>query len=174
VLPSVSSLDNQILSLPPTEFSVDGATNFVNVIAAYMDQVQGGADGTPGIFTYFKPPVIAAIQILPPVSDDSWINNFANAIHLGTTGATFVPGTITNVAWTASLTDIGPVSITSLNTALSTLKSGLSLATSKNNPAQPMAQAIHDYAMAFIFQTTGLVLALPGPPVPLTLTFNAQ
>lgn len=174
MLPSVSSLNSQLLALPPVNSSVAGATQFVNCIANYMDQVQGGSTGSPGIFTYLRPPVIAAIQVLPPVKDNSWIVNFANAIHLGTTGATLVPGTIVSPAWTASITDIGPVSITTLAPALATLIAALQPVTWDNNPAMPLAQAIHDYATAWTFQTTGLALAPPGPPIPIVLTFGAQ
>lgn len=174
MLPSVSSLNSQLLALPPTLSSNAGATQFVNCIASYMNQVQGGPTGTPGIFTYLRPPVIAAIQALPPLIDNSWITNFANAIHLGTTGATLVPGTITSPAWTASITDIGPVSIITLSSALSTLISALSPVTWDNNPALPLAQAINSYTLAFTFQTTGLALAPPGPPIPIVLTFPAQ
>lgn len=174
MLASVSSLNSQLLALPPVDTSIAGATQFVNCIADYMDKVQGGSTGAPGIFTFLRPPVIAAIMVLPPVADNSWIPNFANAIHLGATGAILVPGTITSPAWTASIVDIGPVSIITLASALSTLISGLQNVTSGNNPAMPMAQAIHDYAMAFTFLTTGLVLAPPGPPIPLPLTFGAQ
>jgi hypothetical protein len=174
MLPGVSSLNSQLLALPPVGTSVAGATQFVNCIATYMNQVQGGPTGSPGIFTYMNAPAIAAIQALSPVADNSWITNFANAIHTGSTSATLVPGTITNPAWTSSLVDIGPVSITTLAAALSTLISGLNAVTSGNNPAMPMAQAIHDYVAAFVFQTTGLIADPPNAPIPLILTFPAQ
>lgn len=174
MLPSVSSLNSQLLALPPVITSEAGATQFVNIIGDYIDQVQGGPLGTPGILTYLRPPVISAIQSIRPVADSSWITNFANAIHLGSTGATLIPGTITDPAWTASSVDIGPVSIITLPAALSTLISGLNQVTYNNNPAMPLAQAIHDYVIAFTFQTTGLMI-IPGPSVaPLTLTFPAQ
>lgn len=173
-LPGVSSLNSQLLALPPVDTSIAGATQFVNCIAAYINQVQGGPTGTPGIFTYTNAPAIAAIMALQPVADNSWITNFANAIHLGTTAAILAPGTITAPAWTASIVDIGPVTNITASAALSTLISGLNSVTSSNNPAMPMAQAIHDYAMAFTFETIGLVLAPPGPPIPLPLTFPAQ
>lgn len=174
MLPSVSSLNSQLLALPPVDSASAGATQFVNVIADYINQVQGGPTGAPGILIYLRPPVISMIQSLPLVADNSWVTNFANAIHQGTTGATLVPGTITSPAWTASGVDIGPVINIGASAALSVLIAGLNNVTYSNNPAMPLAQAIHDYAMAFIFETTGLVLAPPGPPIPLPLTFPAQ
>lgn len=174
MLPSVSSLNSQLLDLSPVDTSIAGATQFVNTVAAYISQVQGGPTGAPGILTYMTAPAISAITSLQPVADSSWITNFANAIHSGVTAAILTPGTISDPAWTASGVDIGPVSITTLSAALSTLISGLNSVTSINNPAMPMAQAIHDYAMAFTFQTTGLII-IPGPSTaPLTLTFSAQ
>ncbi len=174
-LASVDSLNQQLLALPYTLSSQQGATDFVNCIADYMNQVQGGPTGTPGIFTYLRPPAIAAIQVLPPVIDNSWIINFANAIHLGTVGATLTPGTVTSPSWTASITDtFAPPVNTGAAAALPVLISGLQPVTSGNNPAKPMAQAIHDYTLAFIFLCTGTVLAPPGPPIPLPLPFPAQ
>lgn len=173
-LPSVSSLNNQLLALPPVLTSVAGATQFVNCIADYMNQVQGGPTGSPGIFTYLRPPAIAAIQVMPPVIDNSWIVNFANAIHLGTTGGTLVPGTITAPVWTASIVDIGPVTNPTMAASLAVLIGALAPVTWDNNPAMPLAQAIHDYAMAWTFSTIGLALAPPGPPIPIPLVFPAQ
>lgn len=174
MLPSVNSLSNDLLALPPTLSSLEGATNFINVVAAFMDQLQAGSGGTPGIFTYTKPPAIALLLALPPVNDNSWIPNFANAIHAGSTAAILAPGTVTNSAWTASGVDVLPPVNTGIATALPVLISGLSNVTSSNNPPMPLAQAISDYTKAFTFLVTGLVLAPPGPPVPLPLTFSAQ
>lgn len=174
-LASVDSLNHQLLSLPPTLSSLEGATQFINCIADYMDKVQAGPTGSPGIFTYLRPPAIAAILSLPPVIDNSWIVNFANAVHLGTTGAILVPGTVTFAAWTASITDTFATPVnTTMAAALPVLVSGLQPVTSANNPAMPMAQAIHDYTLIFNFLCTGTVLAPPGPPIPLPLPFPAQ
>ena len=173
-LPSVSSLNNQLLALPPTLSSHEGATQFVNVIADYINQVQAGPTGSPGILTYTRPPAIAAIEALPPVIDNSWIPNFAAAVHLGVTSGILTPGTVTDPAWTASVVDVLPPVIITLPAALAVLTAGLAPVTSGNNPAMPMAQAIHDYALAFTFLCTGLALALPAPPIPVPLPFPAQ
>lgn len=174
MLASVDSLNQQLLALPPVDTPTAGATQFVNCIADYMDRLQAGPTGSPGIFTFLRPAAIAAIMALPPVKDNSWITNFANAIHLGATGATLTSGTVVNPTWTASGVDVLPVVNTGLSAALATLISGLQPITSENNPAMPMAQAINGYAKSFTFLCTGLVAASSGPPTPLPLTFSAE
>jgi hypothetical protein len=171
MLPSVDSLKQQFLSMPEAFTPIDGATHFVNIIGNYMDQVQAGPTGSPGIFTYLRPPVIAAIAALPPVKDNSWIVQFANAIHLGALGAILVPGTVTLPAvWLVSVVDTLPPVITTLDAALAVLIGSLANVTSANNPPQPLAQAIHDYISAFIFLCTGIggTVITPVPiPVPI-------
>jgi hypothetical protein len=173
MLPSVTDLTNQLKTLPPENNSLTAATNFVNVLSAFMNQVQAGSLGTPGIFTYNNAIAIPLIAALPPVPDNSWITNFANAIHAGSTAATLTAGTVTDPAWTSSGVDVLPPSITTLPAALSTLTSELSSVTSSNNPPQPLAQAIHDYTTAFTFLCTGLVTT-GGGPIPLPLSFPAE
>ncbi len=174
MLPPVSSLTNDIKGLPPTLSSLEGATNFINVVAAFMDQLQAGPLGAPGIFTYTKPPAIALLMALPPVKDNSWITNFANAIHAGSTAAILVPGTVTAPVWTASIVDVLPPVNTTIAAALPVLIGGLNNVSYSNNPPQPLAQAISDYTKAFTFLVTGLALAPPAPPIPIPLTFPAQ
>jgi len=174
MLPSVSDLNNKFLALPPTNSGIEGVTQFVKVVADFMNQMQAGSGGTPGIFTYNNAVAIALLLTLQEVSDNSWIIPFANAIHAGSSAAILASGTVTNPAWTASLKDVLPPVNMGLAAALPVLISGLQNVTSSNNPAMPMAQAISDYAKAFIFLVTGLVLAPPGPPIPLPLPFPAQ
>lgn len=174
MLPSVSTLNNNILALQPVGVEITGITNLVNVIAAFMNQMQAGPTGTPGIFTYNNAAAIALLSSLPNVGDNSWVINFANGIHAGSTGAILVPGTVTAPAWTASVVDVLPPVNTTIAAALPVLISGLNNCSYSNNPAMPMAQAISDYAKAFTFLCTGLVLAPPGPPIPLPLSFPAQ
>lgn len=174
MLPSVSSLNDQLLALPPTMSAHEGAVQFIDVVANYINQVQAGPTGSPGILTYTRPPAVAAIEALPPVIDNSWIPNFAAAVHLGVTAGILTPGTVTDPAWTASTVDVLTPVIINLPAGLATLIGALPPVTSGNNPAMPMAQAIHDYAFSFIFLCTGFALALPAPPVPVPLTFPAQ
>jgi hypothetical protein len=174
MLPSVSTFSNTLLALSPVDVSLAGATQFIGAVASFINQVQAGPTGSPGILTYGESAAIAAMQSLPPVNDNSWITGFASAIHVGTTTGILVPGTVTSPAWTASLVDVDPPVIITSAIALSTLISGLSSVTSSNNPPVPMAQAISNYALALTFQCTGLALAPPGPPIPVPLTFNAE
>lgn len=174
MLPSVSSLNNDILALKPVGVEITGITNLVNVIATFMNQMQAGPTGTPGIFTYNNAAAIALLSSLPNVGNNSWVIPFANGIHAGSTGAILVPGTVTAPAWTASIVDVLPPVNTGIASALPVLISGLNNCSYSNNPSMPMAQAISDYAKAFTFLCTGLVLAPPGPPIPLPLSFPAQ
>ena len=174
MLPSVSDLNDKFLALPPTASGIEGVTQFVKVVADFMNKMQAGSGGTPGIFTYNNSVAIALLLVLPEVEDNSWIIPFANAIHAGSSAAALSPGTVMNPAWTASVMDVLPPANIGLAAALPVLISGLQKVSSSNNPAMPMAQAFSDYAKAFIFLVTGLVLAPPGPPIPLPLPFPAK
>src|SRR5271165_2548819 len=102
MLPSVNSLSQNILALPPTDDATAGMTSFVGVIADFMNLVQGGPTGTPGIFMLANSIVIPALAALPPVADSSWISGFANALEAGINAAIITPGTVMNAAWFAS------------------------------------------------------------------------
>lgn len=172
MLPSAFTLNSQLLSLPESDNSFQAATNFINIISSFIDQIQAGATGSPGIFIYSKPNPISMIQAMQPVDDNSWIINFANAIHSGSVSATLVSGTVVDPVWTASEVDVLIPTITNLSDALNVLISGLNNVNSTNNPPMPLAQAIYNYASTFIFQCTGLVAGTS--PTPLPLTFSAQ
>jgi hypothetical protein len=165
MLPSVNSLSSNILALPPTTDITAGMTSLVGVISDFMDQVQGGATGTPGIFTLANSLVITALSELTPVADSSWISGFANALESGITAAIITPGTVTNPAWSGSgnldvaTLPTGAATITTISAAKAALMSGLASATAGNNPAVPFAQAISDCTLAFVFTCIGL-----GPP----------
>lgn len=175
MLPSVSSFNDQLKTLPPSMDSHQAATNFINTVAAFINQVQPGPSGSPGILTYTKPPAIAMIEVLPPTLSNSWIVPFSNAIHIGVTTGVLVQGHAVAPAWTASGgSDVLTPVITTLAPALAVLQSGLANVNYSSNPPMPLAQAISDYVKAFTFLCTGLVLAPPGAPVPLPLPFTAQ
>lgn len=173
MLPSVSSLAADILALPTTLDALQGMTNFVGVIAAFMNQVQGGPTGTPGIFTLGNAAMIAALAAMPPVADNSWIVPFANAWEMGVITGIIVPGTVTNPIWIGSggldvLTVPTPiVTITTIALAKATLISGLASATASNNPPVPFAQAINDATLAFIFTCIGIGPPLAFLPIPI-------
>jgi hypothetical protein len=174
MLPSADSLNQQLLNLPEETDRMQAATNFINVVGDFIDMVQAGPTGSPGIMTYTRPPAIQMIAALPEAKDQSWITNFAQAIHSGSTAAILVPGTVNFPAWTASSVDVLPPVNLGLGAALGVLMSGLQPVTSDNNPAMPLATAIYNYALAFKFLCTGLMLVPPGAPVPLPLPFTAE
>lgn len=165
MLPAVSVLANNILALPTTTSANTGMTNFVGVIAAFMNQVQGGPLGTPGIFTLGNAAMIAALSAMLPVANNSWIMSFANALETGILTGLITPGTVTNPAWLGSgnldtVTLPTPAAtITTIALAKATLIAALASATAGNNPPVPFAQAINDATLAFIFTCIGL-----GPP----------
>lgn len=165
MLPPVPVLANNILALPTTTSALTGMTNFVGVISAFMNQVQGGPLGTPGIFTLGNPAMIALLAAMPPVADNSWIVSFANAMETGILTGLITPATVTNPVWLGSgtkdtVTLPTPVAtITTIALAKATLIAELASATASNNPPVPFAQAIKDCTMAFIFTCIGL-----GPP----------
>lgn len=165
MLPSVSSLASNILAMPTTTSALTGMTNFVVVISAFMNQVQGGPLGTPGIFTLGNAAMITALAAMPPVADNSWIVAFANAMETGILTGLITPATVTNPAWLGSgnkdvVTLPSTVAtILTIPLAKATLIAALASATASNNPPVPFAQAIKDCTMAFIFTCIGL-----GPP----------
>jgi len=173
MLPSPGSLSSDLLTLPEELSSHQAAVNFVAKVAAFMNQVQAGPTGTPGIFTFNNASAVSGIEALTPVLDNSWIVGFANALHSGSTAATLTPGTVSSPTWTSSGVDVLPPTITTLPAALGVLIAGLGSVTSSNNPPMPLAQAISNYTLAFVFQCTGFE-ATDGGPVPVPLTFPAQ
>lgn len=165
MLPPVSTLASNILALPTTTSANAGMTQFVGVIAAHMNQVQGGPTGTPGIFTLGNAAMIALLAAMPPVADNSWIVSFANAMEAGILTGIITPGTVTNPAWLGS-GNVDAVTLPStvatiltIPLAKATLIAALASATASNNPPVPFAQAIQSATLAFIFTCIGL-----GPP----------
>jgi len=176
MLPSYTVLAHNILNLSPTTSANTGMTNLTAQIADFMNQVQA-AGGEPGIFALAQSVVVAALAALPPVSDNSWINGFANAFEAGVTAAIITPGTVTNAAWIGSSgIDVNTLpsasTITTIAAAKAQLISDLANVTSSNNPPYPLAQAISDATLKFIFLCIGL-----GPPptfVPIPLPLAAE
>lgn len=178
MLPAASVLANNILALPTTLDATEGLTNLVNAIADFMDQVQAGSLGSVGIFALDRAAMIAIILTSTPVINDSWISIFANALEAGINTATITPATVTNPIWIGSGTkDIatsgtGSGAITTISAAKATFTSGLHSATADNNPPVPMAQAVSDATLQFVFTCIGL-----GPPPtlsPIPVPTNAE
>ena len=99
MLESVSSLKSQLEALPESDSSIVAATNFIGVVATFSNAVQAGSEGTVGIFLYNNATAIPLIASLPPVDDNSWIVNFADAIEAGVITGVITPGTVTDPAW---------------------------------------------------------------------------
>ena len=178
MLPSVDSLSQNILDLPVTTDTQVGMTNLVSVISSFMNQVQGGSTGNVGIFQLANALTIASLVTLQPVSDNSWIAGFADAMENGINGAIITPGTVTNPVWAGSGSlDIatlptGVATITTISVAKAILIGELEDATAQNNPAVPFAKAISDATLAFVFTCIGL-----GPPpsfVPTPIPTSAE
>ena len=177
MLPGVDTLVNNLLALKPTTDKVQGIQNFVAVVAAYTNQVQAGSDGTPGIFTFNQPAMVAGLMSQQPVADNSWISNFVSAWRAGVLAATITPGTVTDPSWLGSVTDTltsaaVESTIPNVGAAAAALTSGLNSVSAQNNPPRPLAQALHDAVASFEFLCIGL-----GPPptlAPIPKTFGAQ
>lgn len=106
MLPPAQTLANEILALPASPIPLTGITAFVGVITSYMANVQGGPTGLPGIFTLNSALVIAAMTAMKPVTDNSWISSFADAMEDGIVAAIITPGTVTEPVWVTSVTDV--------------------------------------------------------------------
>jgi len=169
----VNVLTQNLNNLPYSSDSIQAATNLVNLIGDYSDQMQAGPTGKAGIFKYNRPVVIPLIAALPPTQSQSWIPLFASAIHMGSTEAILSPGTVSFAGWVVSIQDIAPPIITTLSAAKPLLVSALASVTSGNNPTMPLAQAIDTYFRSFTFSCTGLTLA-GIVPTPLPVPFPAQ
>ena len=177
MLPSVSTLSNNILNLPITSNKNEGVANFVTVIANFMNQIQAGSSGSPGILTFGNEAMISVLLQQNVVGNNSWVTNFVNAWQQGILAGTITPGTVTNPAWITSAVDVATLSspgstITTLSEATDILNSELLSISYKNNPPMPLAQAIYDAAMQLSFTCIGL-----GPPpssAPIPIPFSAQ
>jgi len=162
MLTPASTLNSAILALAPSDDKGAAITAFVAVIAEYMNQVQGGSDGTVGILTVSQSAMYNVFITQAPVADSSWINTFAEAWYQGVAQGTITPGTVTNSAWSGgSTTDTetqstGMAVIANLATAQALLTSELAAATYGNNPALPFATAVRDATLACTFTCIGL------------------
>lgn len=173
MLPPIDSLKQDILNLSPTDDPVQGIQNFVKVIANYVNQVQGGAAGSPGIFKFNESIMVALLTTLQPVSDNSWALGFTNAFQAGCNAAIITPATVQNPAWSGS----GSLDIVTLPTGIATiptllaacqlLQSGLTNAQPDDNAPISLTKGIHDAVSAFTFICIGLGPAPALPPIPI-------
>lgn len=176
MLPSVNSLSSNILGLSPTTIPLTGVTSFVGVIADFMNQVQGGSTGMPGIFTLNNAILIPLLVAMPPVADNSWIQVFATAMETAITASIITPGTVMNPIWLGSgsldvmTLPTAAATITTISVAKATLISQLQNATAGNNPAVPFATAISQATLQFIFTCIGLGTPPGLTPIPLPIS----
>jgi|SRR5271165_3460469 len=174
MLSASTVLKQNILNLNPTSDEIEGITNFVTVIANYMNQVQGGPMGTPGIFMLDNAAMVAGLSSLMPVSDNSWVSTFTTAWQTACETAIITPGTVTNPIWTISAVDIatlpiGAATITTIPAAAEILMTALNNAKPDSAAPQTMADGFHDATLDFIFTCIGIALVgiVPTPiPIP--------
>jgi hypothetical protein len=178
MLPSVQSLADNIKALPTTLIPIVGATNFVGVVADFMNQVQAGSTGHAGIFTLNQAVIIATLFEFRPVSDNSWIEPFADIMATGITASIITSGTVTEPVWIGSgLLDTETLpaaasTITTIAEAKEQLITDLQNVVANNNSPAPLAQAISDCTLKFVFLCIGL-----GPPptfIPIPIPLDAQ
>jgi len=169
MLGTAQDLKSALLALEPTKDKTQGITKFVGVISSFMNKVQGGPLGSPGIFTFNDAAMIAILMTQQPVKDNSWIPTFASAWEAGCIAAVIAPGTVTNPVWIGSGTkDVATLptaaaTITTLSAAKALLTAGLASVGPTSDAPLPLANAIRNATLAFVFNCIGL-----GPPPPLT------
>lgn len=176
MLASEQTLNQAILALTPLVNQHIALVNFVDVVADFMDQVQAGPTGSPGILTVNRPVFVAQLETQVPVADSSWIPNFADAWYMGVAQGTITPGTVSAPAWaggsgTDTQTSASPVAtITTLMAAKALLQAELANVMPDNTAALPMAKAIRDATLAMTF----LCVGLNPSSSPVSVSFPAQ
>ena len=177
MLPSASSLKDQLKALQPTQNAVQGITDFVTVISSFTNQVQAGPTGTPGILTFGNAAMVSIMMTMQPVKDNSWIPNFANAWAAGLLAGICTPGTVTDPAWIGSVVDImtlpsATATIPNISAAKAALMSELANVGPTDDAPLPLATAIRNATLQLQFLCIGLG---PQPALlPIPLPFSAQ
>lgn len=177
-LPTASTLSDNLLALTPSD-TIDGAIPpFVGVIADFTNEVQAGPDGTVGVLTFGNAAMIAAMEAMTRVPDNSWIPIFADAWEAGITTSVITPSTVTDSVWSGSGdkdTETSPsptTTITTIAAAKAVLIAGLTTAEPDDNEPIAFATAIYNATLALSFTCIGL-----GPPPalpPISIVFPAQ
>lgn len=170
-------LASALLSMPKTTSKLDGVTNIVNEIGDYMDKLQAGGSGSPGIFALDRPSMIGILMSQNPVTNDSWVKIFSKAWEAGVSGATITPGTVTDSAWAGSggvdavTPGTGSAAITNIPAAKSVLEAKLKQVKPTIPAPLPMAEAVHEATKTLSFLCIGLA---PVSFTPIPLPFTAQ
>jgi len=178
MLPPSATLSAAIAAIPPSTNKNQGVESLVSAISAHVNQVQAGANGTPGIFTLANAAMEDVIKDMEPVADNSWVYNFADAFEAGVVSGVITPSTVTDPTWTGSGSlDVNTLpsasaTITTIADAKAQLISDLLLVAAGNTAPLPVADALHQAVLKFTFNCIGLGSPPAFPPIP--LPFNAQ
>ena len=173
MLASAADFKAQLLTLKPTIIPIVGITAFVGVLADFMNQVQGGPTGAPGIFIFNNAVMIPLMLVMPPVPDKSWIPVFVLAWQTAVMASVIVPGTILNPVWLgsggldAATLPIGAATIPTIAAAAAILTSGLNAIDTADDKTLQFATAIRDATLAFIFTAIGLGPLSVQIPIPI-------
>lgn len=174
-LPSASALKDKIKALAPSTDKAAATQAFVDVIGDFMDQIQAGPTGSPGILKFGRPAMFGILMTLAPVTDGSWMIGFANAWQAGMLTSIVTPGTVSNPAWLGS----GNKDILTLPAAaatIPTIAAGFAVLLGKlaavkpdSGAPQPLADAVHAAALVLIFICIGLGPPIVFPPIPIPI-----
>lgn len=182
----LSGWKSRLLAMPPVNTATAGVQNLADFLGDEMDKVEAQG-GSPGIFTFDRPLFVSTLLSsgFGPTAGNEWAGKLATAWMTASGSATITAGTVTNGAWTASVTDIqtspsGSSTIVTLSSAKTflenTLLSAASTFASVTNPSQgdavvdQVAGAFRDATLMFQFNCIGLAIAVPSPiPVPIVL-----
>lgn len=177
MLDPASVLSANLKALAPSPIPIVGATNFVNTVCDYMEKVQAGSGGSPGILTMNRPIFISMMTSMLPVPDLSWVPNFVAAWLEAVSTGVITPGTVSNPVWIGSggfdtnTLPSAAATITTLAAAATSLQSSLlSIVPDPTSPL-PLANAINAATLEFTFLCIGL--ASPPAFTPIPIPFSA-
>ncbi len=175
MLPTEQQFSNSLSALSLPLDKVEAVNDFVTAVANFTNLVQAGPTGNPGILKFGNAAMAALLLQMPPVTDESWIPQFANAWQAGLFTSTITPGTVTNVLWIGSggldiLTVPSPiVTIPTLAVAKDLLMALLATVTITPDAPLPFATAIRTATLALEFTCIGLGPPPTFTPIPIIL-----
>lgn len=177
MLPTANTLANDLLALTPSDNAITAITAFVGILANFINLVQAGPTGTPGILTFGNAAMITALLSMQPVDDNSWLNNFGNAFEAGLNSSVITPGTVTLPVWVGSSVDVATSSsptatILTIAASRALLISGLTTCQPTDSAPIEFATAFRNAALALEFNCIGLGSPPTFTPIPVTL--NAE
>jgi hypothetical protein len=173
-LAGIGVLADALFALPKTMSKADGVKNFVDKIGDYMDELQAGPTGSPGIFKLNRPVMVAQLMSVTPVNDKSWVSKLSNAWAAGVAQATITPGTVTvpPPTWIGSgnvdseTLPIGASTITTIPAGKDIMDGILMTATPTMKSPIIIARAVHNATIALSFTCIGKSLLMVDVPLP--------